>query len=83
MTESAPEIDAVVVGMVRLAEGLGYALPWANLLDACDGFASREAVREATHDLIDRDVLEASARGLRFALAEPRTSSASTPEEGS
>lgn len=73
MSDSVPltEIDQIVVGMVRLAEGLGYALPWANLLDACNGIASPVEVRRATDDLIDRSVMETSPQGLRFALAAP------------
>ena len=65
-TESAH----IVTGMVRLAEGLGYALPWANLLDACAGLVSRAEVRRAVDDLIDRRVVEATASGLRLALCD-------------
>lgn len=65
------ETARIVVVMVRLAEGLGFALPWANLLDALSGVSSPTEVRRATDDLIDQGVLETSTHGLRFALAAP------------
>jgi hypothetical protein len=58
--------------MVRLAETMGYSLPWANLVDACVGLASANELRWAIQDLQEAGVVDVTPQGLRFALKEPR-----------
>lgn len=73
MSEPRAENDPLrrfVIGMVRVSEGLGYTLPWANLLDACAGIPAAE-VRHVVDDLIADRVVEATPAGFRFALTIP------------
>lgn len=64
----AGSLHATIRGMVRLAGGLGYALPWATLLDACAGIGTATQVRSVVDDLIDQGVIETTPAGLRTAL---------------
>lgn len=71
MSARQTEIADIVIGMVRLAETFGYALPWPNLLDACGGLAERAVIGRTVDDLIERGLIETTSNGLRFALSSP------------
>lgn len=76
-------IEAAPVGlvrcMVRLAETTGNTLPWANLVDACEGAADSESLRWAVEDLVQAGEIEVTPKGLRTRLDEPEPKAA--PEQ--
>ena len=58
--------DDALLTMVRVAEGLGHRLPWANALDVWPG--RTEHLRYAAENLIDAGLIETTTEGFRLAV---------------